>query len=143
MNIKSTACSSAIALTGLFALVFVTPLLAEEGDSKRGEIVFQQCSICHQVGPMAANGVGPNLTGVLNRKMGSLTDFSYGTGLQKAAVAGVSWDKEKIFNWLLDPQSYIRSIVHDESVTTKMTVKISDEQARRDVIAYIATFSSK
>ncbi|AMB88110.1 cytochrome c, class I [Pseudomonas agarici] len=130
-------------LAGLLALAFVTPLFAEEGDAKRGEAVFQQCSVCHQVGPTAANGIGPNLTGVVNRKMGSLSDFSYDTGLQKAAQAGMSWDKDKIFKWLADPQGYIRGVVHDDSVTTKMTIKVSDEQARRDVIAYIATFSGK
>ena len=134
---------SATMLAGLLALAFVTPSFASEGDSKRGETVFQQCSICHQIGPMATNGIGPNLTGVLNRKMGSLTDFSYDTGLQKAGQAGMSWDKDKVFNWLADPQGYIRSVVHDDSVTTKMTVKISDEQARRDVIEYISTFSNK
>ncbi|SEK29911.1 cytochrome c [Pseudomonas agarici] len=55
----------------------------------------------------------------------------------------MSWDKDKIFKWLADPQGYIRGVVHDDSVTTKMTIKVSDEQARRDVIAYIATFSGK
>lgn len=128
---------------GLLASMFLTPLLAQEGDAKRGEVVFQQCSICHQVGPMAGNGIGPNLTGVLNRKMGSLPDFSYDTGLQKAAQAGMNWDEEKVFNWLADPQTYIKRVVSDDSVTSKMTVKVSDEQARRDVIAYISTFGKK
>ncbi len=138
-----TNCSQKI-LAGLLTFAFVTPLFAEEGNAERGEAVFQQqCSICHQVGPTAANGIGPNLTGVVSRKMGSFPDFSYDTGLQKAALAGMSWDKDKIFKWLADPQSYIRGVVHDDSVTTKMSIKVSDEQVRRDVIAYIATFSGK
>lgn len=140
MKIISSNCSVSV-LIGLMALISAESAFAQEGDPKRGEIVFQQCSICHQVGPTATNGIGPNLTGVLSRKMGSVADFSYDTGLQKASMAGISWDKEKIFSWLRDPQSYIKSVVSDESVTTKMTVKVSDEQARRDVIAYIATFS--
>lgn len=139
MKVISSNCSVSV-LIGLMTLVFVESVFAQEGDPKRGEIVFQQCSICHQVGPTATNGIGPNLTGVLNRKMGSVADFSYDTGLQKASMAGINWDKEKIFSWLGNPQSYIRSVVQDESVTTRMSVKLSDEQARRDVIAYIATF---
>ena len=134
---------SAKVCAGLLVLTFSTPLLAQDGDAKRGEVVFQQCSICHQVGPMSGNGVGPNLTGVLNRKIGSIPDYSYGTGLQKAAQAGLSWDEEKVFNWLADPQTYIKRIVNDDSVTSKMPVKFSDEQARWDVIAYIATFGEK
>ena len=140
MKTLSINCSVSV-LIGLMTLVSAQSALAQEGDPKRGETVFQQCSICHQIGPAATNGIGPNLTDVLNRKMGSVTDFSYDSGLQKASPAGISWDKDKIFNWLGGPQGYIRSVVHDESVTTKMTVKVSDEQARRDVIAYIATFS--
>ncbi|MCQ6257743.1 cytochrome c family protein [Pseudomonas sp. Q11] len=142
MKYISINCPATV-LSGLLTLAFVAPSFAGEGDPKRGETVFQQCSICHQIGPMARNGIGPNLTGVLNRKMGSLTDFSYETGLQKAAQAGISWDETKVFNWLADPQGYIRGVVHDDSVNTKMTVKVSDEQARRDVISYIATFGSK
>ncbi|MCP1496930.1 cytochrome c [Pseudomonas migulae] len=134
---------SAKVCAGLLVSTFMTPLLAQEGDAKRGEVVFQQCSICHQVGPMSSNGIGPNLTGVLNRKMGSLPDYSYGTGLQKAAQAEMKWDQDKVFNWLADPQTYIKGVVNDDSVTTKMTVKVSDERARRDVIAYIATFGEK
>ena len=128
---------------GLLAVTFLTPLLAQEGDAKRGEVVFKQCAICHQVGPMSGNGIGPNLMGVLNRKMGSAPDFSYATGLQKAAQAGMYWDEEKVFNWLADPQTYIKRVVNDDSVTSKMPVKVSDEQARRDVIAYIAMLSKK
>lgn len=130
-------------LIGLMTLVSVESAFAQEGDPKHGEMVFQQCSVCHQVGPGATNGIGPNLTGVVNRKMGSVVDYSYDTGLQKASMTGISWDEEKIFSWLGDPQSYIRNVVQDESVTTRMTVKVSDEQARRDVIAYIATFGKK
>lgn len=138
----SEKCSVSL-LIGLLTLVSIKSAVAQEGDPKRGEAVFQQCSICHQVGPAATNGIGPSLTGVLGRKMGSVADFSYDTGLQKASAAGITWDKDKIFSWLGDPQHYIRSAVKDESVTTRMTVKVSDEQARRDVIAYIETFSKK
>lgn len=133
----------ASAFISLLTIVLTPSAVAEEGDPTRGETVFQQCSICHQIGPGATNGIGPNLTGVLNRKMGSVAGFSYDTGLSKASMAGLSWDKDKVFNWLGDPQRYIRSVVKDESVTTKMTVKVSDEQARRDVISYIETFIEK
>lgn len=138
----SSKCSVSL-LVGLLTLVSIKSAVAQDGDPKRGETVFQQCSICHQIGPTATNGIGPNLTGVLTRKMGSVADFSYDTGLQKASAAGLVWDKDKVFSWLGDPQHYIRSEVKDVSVTTKMTVKVSDEQARRDVIAYIETFSKK
>ncbi|MGY2337742.1 c-type cytochrome [Pseudomonas sp. SDO5532_S415] len=140
MKIISASFSVSVFI-GLITLVSVKTALAQEGDPKRGEAVFQQCSICHQIGPDATNGIGPMLTNVLNRKMGSVKDYSYDTGLQKASMAGVSWDKDKIFSWLGDPQGYIKSVAHDETATTRMTVKVSDEQARRDVIAYIATFS--
>ena len=43
---------------------------------------------------MSGNGVGPNLTGVLNRKIGSIPDYSYGTGLQKAAQASAAGANE-------------------------------------------------
>lgn len=142
IDVRSDGLAS-IFIVGIFGAFFVSSVFAEPGDATRGEAVFQQCSVCHQVGADAGNGVGPRLTGVLNRKMGSLPDFAYGTGLKKAAQQGLAWDQEMVFNWLANPQAYIKNLVQDESVTTKMSVKLSDEQARRDVIAYIATFGDK
>lgn len=60
----------------LAALVFAVtggiPVAAEDiGDAARGETVFKrQCSACHQIGPEAANRVGPRLNGIFGRRAG-------------------------------------------------------------------------
>lgn len=128
-------------LLSLGWLLMIVPAHAQQGDPVRGERIFKQCALCHQIGDGAKHSVGPNLTGVLGRQMGAADGFSYGTGLQAADAAGHQWDADKIFGWLGNPQGWIRDFVGDDSVRAKMTFKLGDEQARRDVIAYLSTFS--
>ncbi len=113
-----------------------------QGDAVKGEKVFKRCRACHQIGPGAKNSVGPNLTGVVGRAMGSLEGFAYGSGLMRANADGAVWDEEKIAEWLKDPKAYIQSFTGDSSAKAKMTFKVRNEEQRRNVAAYLATFAT-
>lgn len=112
-----------------------------DGDALRGETVFKKCKACHQIGENAKNGVGPNLTGVVGRPMGSFEGYRYGPGLKAAHESGGVWDQDMIVEWLKSPKNYIRQFTGDDKAKTKMTFKLADEQSRMDVAAFLATFS--
>ena len=40
---------------------------AQAQDAEAGKKVFNKCRACHQVGPTAKNGVGPELNGLIGR----------------------------------------------------------------------------
>jgi cytochrome c len=120
---------------------------ASAQDAAKGETVFKQCMTCHRIGPDAKNLVGPALTGVIGRQSGTAPGFTYSPLNKGAGEAGLVWTKDLIVAYLPDPNAFLKKFLTDKGKadlatgSTKMTFKLADEQARKDVAAYIATFS--
>jgi cytochrome c2 len=112
-----------------------------DGDAVKGKKAFRACRACHQIGPKARNGVGPNLTGVVGRAIGSLDGYKYDGGLKADNAAGGVWDEAKIIEWLASPKKYIRTIAGDDGAKTKMTFSLKNETKRKDIAAFLAMFS--
>lgn len=110
-------------------------------DAARGEDVFRKCKSCHQIGAGARNRTGPVLTGVVGRRAGSFQGYRYGASMAAAGAAGLVWSEEKIIAYLADPSAYLRRVLGDGKARAKMNFRLRDEQDRRDVAAYLATFS--
>lgn len=103
-----------------------TKLASFTGDATKGEAVFVTCKTCHDP---KVNKIGPHLAGVVGRKAGSLTDYSYSTANK---TSGITWTPEKLFQYLQAPQRVVPG--------TKMSFAgLSDAQKRADVIAYLET----
>src|SRR3546814_19067270 len=68
----------------------------------RGEAQFQKCAACHTVTPGGANGIGPNIYGVLGKAHGPLPNFQYSDALK--SVPG-NWEWDSLSAWLKSPQS--------------------------------------
>ncbi len=107
--------------------------LAAQGDAAAGEKVFNKCKACHQVGPDAANRVGPTLTGVVGRKIGSVEDFKYSDAFHEKEEEGFYWTVEHMTEYLASPKDYIPG--------NKMTFAgLRKEEDIANVIAYLASF---
>ncbi len=110
-------------LSGLLA---TTPALAQ--DATHGQAVFQHsCASCHQVSE-PRNMVGPNLIGVVGRKIASVDGFSYSPAL-KAAQG--TWTTANLDAYLTNPSQVYKG--------TKMLNRVTSATDRADVIAYLAT----
>jgi cytochrome c len=100
------------------------------GDPAAGEKVFIKCKICHQIGPMAKNAVGPILNGVVGRKSGSIENFNYS---QANKESGITWDEATLFEYLKNPQAKVPG--------TKMAFPgLPSDQDRANVIAFLKQF---
>jgi cytochrome c len=116
-------------------------------DAAKGEIVFKQCMACHRVGEGAKNLIGPVLNGVIGRKAGTLAGFKYSALNQAAGEAGLVWSEELIYEYLPDPNAFLKKFLTDKGKadqatgSTLMTFKLANEQQRKDVIAYLKQFS--
>ena len=141
------------AATVIPAIALISPrmsLAAGEGsggDAAKGEQIFKQCMTCHRIGPDAKNMVGPVLTGVIGRQSGTAPGFSYSDLNKHAGENGLVWSEDLIFQYLPDPNAFLKKFLTDKGKadlatgSTKMTFKLANEQQRKDVIAYIKTFS--
>jgi cytochrome c len=118
-------------------------------DATKGEQVFKQCMTCHRIGPDAKNMVGPVLTGVIGRQSGTAPGFAYSPINKAAGEAGLVWTEDLIFEYLPDPNAFLKKFLTDKGKadqatgSTKMAFKLANEQQRKDVIAYLKTFSDK
>lgn len=106
-----------------------------------GEKVFKKCASCHKLGDDAKNGVGPVLNKVFGRTAGTFADFKYSNAMIAAGEKGLVWDEELLFNYIADPKKFLKEFLDDRKARAKMPFKLRKEEDRRNVLAYIATFS--
>ncbi|API57936.1 cytochrome c family protein [Tardibacter chloracetimidivorans] len=93
----------------------------------RGEAQFKKCAACHTVTPGGANGIGPNIYGVLGKAHGHLPNFQYSDALK--SVPG-NWDWDSMSAWLKSPKSYAPG--------TRMSFAgLSKPQDRADLLLYL------
>jgi cytochrome c len=77
-----------------------TPPQAEPPQVKRGRLLFLQCRACHELQPTGATLVGPQLGGLLGRKVASVPGFGYSAAL---SAQDFTWDRERLDQWLTSP----------------------------------------
>ncbi|ESQ77465.1 cytochrome c family protein [Asticcacaulis sp. AC402] len=110
------------------ALGVASPAMAN--DVADGQVVFKQmCSACHTATAGGKAGVGPNLHGVVGRKIGSAPGFKYSKPLTADAAAGTKWTRESVSTYLAAPQK--------AKPGTSMMIAVKDEAKRAKLVAYL------
>jgi cytochrome c len=100
-----------------------------QGDAAIGAKLFIQCRACHTVDRGGANGVGPNLAGVMGAKGGFHPGYTYSPAMSKASL---TWTPATMDAWLKRPSALVPG--------TKMSFPgMSSPKARADMIAYLRT----
>lgn len=82
----------------------ITVFLASANMAK-GESQFKKCTACHTIDKGAANGIGPNLWGILSSKHAHSASFGYSDAMK--ATAGKDWDWDSLSQWVANPKKYI------------------------------------
>lgn len=122
------------ALAAVSLLVWAGAAIAAEGNAKDGEEVFKKCRACHEVGPDAKNKLGPILNGIMGRKAGTIEGFNYSPSNKKAGEEGWVWDDARLLKYLENPREAMPG-------NRMAFAGLADEQDRKDVLAYLKTFS--
>ncbi|MEE9434271.1 MAG: c-type cytochrome [Sphingorhabdus sp.] len=78
------------------------PVLLASADMAKGEATFAKCTACHTSNAGGADGVGPNLNGILGKGLAS-GSFAYSSALKEV---GGSWDFEKMDKWIASPKKF-------------------------------------
>ena len=90
------------------------------------------CVACHSFNEGGKNGIGPNLYGVVNSKIGEKDGYAFSTALK--AKTG-NWTFAQLDEWLTKPAAYAPG--------TKMSfVGIANPKDRADVIDYLRTLAA-
>lgn len=132
--------------TNLVKALFVLPFLAGTAfaaDPAEGEKNFKRCKSCHGItatdGTKIVKGgkTGPDLYGVVGRKLGSLEGYKYGKSIVAAGEAGLVWDEASLAGYVADPRGWLQEATGDSSAKSKMTFKL--KKGGEDMAAYLAT----
>ncbi len=103
------------------------PVDFSAGDPAKGAEIFKKCTSCHTIASGGANGIGPNLYGVMGKKHGHIAGFGYSAGM--LAMPGV-WDWDAMDAWLKSPKKYLTG--------TKMSFAgLSNPEDRASLIRYL------
>ncbi len=114
------------------ALVWPAGAFAQEGNAEHGKAVFNQCKICHAVGPSAKAGVGPEQNNLIGSVAGSRPGYNYSPAMKEAGQKGLIWTPENLNKYLENPKAMVPG--------TKMVFPgLKSAQDRADVIAYLET----
>jgi cytochrome c len=64
----------------------------QTADAGAGEQVFKKCAACHTINPGGANGLGPNLHGIMGQPLAAKAGFAYSDAL-KSKGGSWGWDE--------------------------------------------------
>lgn len=109
------------------AEVPIETLLAS-ADLAKGEAVYKKCIACHTINAGGANGIGPNLHGIMGLPIGKhAAGFAYSADL---AGKGGNWDWANMNAWLTSPKKFASG--------TKMTFAgLSKPEDRANLMAWL------
>ena len=102
--------------------------LLAAADATKGEAVFAKCAACHTITQGGANGIGPNLFGIVGKPIGKhAPGFAYSGDL---AGHGGDWDYANLDVWLKSPKAF--------AAGTKMTFAgLGSAEDRANLLAYL------
>jgi cytochrome c len=109
------------------AKVAALPAPYNQARYDNGRTVFAQCMSCHTINAGGINMVGPNLHGVVGRRIASVAGYNYSPAVQSKNFV---WDADHLEQWLSGPSADIPG--------TRMSFPgVRDATQRRDLIAYL------
>lgn len=117
------ACALASSAQVAFAVV-------PAGDAVAGKAAFTPCASCHQIGPSARAGFGPQLNGIVGRRAGATPDYRYSAAMKSSNIV---WSEQALAAFIKDAEGTVPG--------TKMrffSLGYSDRKIA-DLIAYLRT----
>jgi cytochrome c len=121
--------STRLALMIAFACTAVSAGSVQAQTATPGEAQFRQrCGSCHTVDPARRHGVGPNLSGVMNRAPATATGYNYSQGM-RALTTG--WTPQTLDGFLAAPSRAVPG--------TRMTLGVANAADRAAIVAYLRT----
>ena len=108
-------------------------VLLASADAAKGEATFKKCASCHTNTQGGANGIGPNMWGVMGETVGTgHNGYAFSDALKSK---GGKWDWATMDAWLKNPKAFAPG--------TKMSFAgIGDAQERANLLVYLNSLGS-
>ena len=117
----------------VLATLVVVPGRAAPDPSALGKPIYDRlCGTCHQVGVGAANGIGPQLDGIIGMPASDQAGYEYSPAARNSAVI---WTNAAFLAFIADPAAAMPG-------TRMQGPKVTAETDRQAILAYVARFRS-
>jgi len=128
--VRATFRQKALSAVALASAVLAVAQPALAGDAAKGKGVFaSQCAMCHTSNKGGSTILGPNLYGVVGRKVGTVAGYSYSSSIKGL---GGEWSSDRLSAYLPNPRGMAPG--------TKMTYGgLKDPTKLADLVAYLET----
>jgi len=113
-------------------MLIVSSATAEE----LGARLFEPCRACHSLDAARQGLPGPNLAGLLGRRVGSDAAFDYSPVLRKARDDGLVWDAARLETFLADPAEMFPGL-------WMATRGVEDAAERRALVRFLSDPASR
>jgi cytochrome c len=113
-------------------MLIVSTASAEE----LGARLFEPCRACHALDAARQGLPGPNLAGLLGRRVGSDAAFDYSPVLRKARDEGLVWDAARLETFLADPAEMFPGL-------WMATRGVEDAGDRRALVRFLSDAASR
>lgn len=117
----------------IVAMVALVPGMGVSADLAHGEKIFAQCAACHDVGKDAKIKIGPPLTDVYGRKIGSFAGYKYSEAMAAAGRDGKVWDDNALEALLNKPQEFMPG--------TPMVGQLASAADRKGIIELLKAYA--
>jgi cytochrome c len=105
--------------------------LLPKAKPEAGQDVFRKCAACHTGEKGAPNKVGPNLYGIIGRKIAQAPGFQYSEAMKNK---GGDWSWENLATYIHDPKTTVPG--------NKMAFAgVKDDSDLADLLTYLRTLS--
>jgi len=105
-------------------------------DLAAGEAAYARCQACHTVNAGGANGIGPNLNGIVGRGVGAHAGFAFSEAMVAHRSVDPTWSLDALDQFITAPARYVDG--------TKMSFAgLRDTTARVNLIAYLRSQGSE
>jgi cytochrome c len=129
-RIGNTCLRAILASAALASFVCLGAGATRAADVDKGKAAFvRQCAICHTVERGGANGIGPNLFGIVGRKAGTMAGFSYSRPFSTTATW--IWNEGLLGPWISLPNVMVPG-------TTMGVFQGVADRDKDDIVVYLA-----
>jgi cytochrome c len=90
---------------GLAAAALTAAAAAPRDEVPRGERAFQKCYACHSVRTKETGLSGPNLRGIVGRRIAAERGFDYSPALRALARRHPRWTPRLLDRYVADPEA--------------------------------------
>jgi cytochrome c len=116
-------------VSGSLAMIVVSAPVMADGDTAKGEMIFQRCVSCHS-DTSAGQNKGPSLKGIVGRPVASVPGYNYSEPMKLFAHEHAVWDVETLDMFLKSPLDAVKG-------TKMMTAPVRRDSERADLIAFL------